>query len=753
MNIKEIVNQMTLEEKASLMSGLDFWQTKPIERLGIPSIMLSDGPHGLRKQMGSTDNVGIGESVPSTCFPAACTLACSWDEDLLYMVGKALGYEARCEEIGIVLGPGVNIKRSPLCGRNFEYFSEDPLLAGKLASSYILGVQENEVGTSLKHFAVNNQEFNRISVDVKVSRRALMEIYLRAFEIAIKTAQPWSVMCAYNKLYGEYCSENKELLSDILREQFDFEGFVVTDWGAVNDRVKGLEAGTELEMPASGGLNDQLIVDAVKEGKLEEKILDRAVERLLRIVLKADHSKEDTPQYDKKAHHRLARKIAGECIVLLKNEENILPLRPSQKIAVIGEMAKQVRFQGGGSSKVNPTFIDVAIDEMAQYGSHIEFSEGYYVDSDELDQARMDAAIKSAAENDVAVIFAGLPERYESEGYDRAHMKLPDNQLKLIEQILAVQPNTVVVLANGAPVVMPFAKKAKGIITMYLSGQAAGGAIADVLFGAVNPSGKLPESYPIALEHNPSYLNFPGDGKTVHYNEDVFVGYRYYDTKKIPVRFCFGHGLSYTKFQYSDLQISADNIKDTGILEVSCKIKNIGPVEGKEVVQLYVHSNSSSVMRPARELRGFKKVSLEKGEEKTVSFTLKKRDFAYFNENINDWYVESGSYTIQIGSSLQDIRLQIKVTVESTRKLHPVYEPSTPLYTLIHDERFPKLAKEVVSFVTLHSGLKMNELNEQDREFAVTIIENLPLKSLPSYTKGEFTHKDLQQLLDRLNNE
>ena len=461
-------------------------------------------------------------------------------------------------------------------------------------------------------------------------------------------------------------------------------------------------------MPGSGGLNDRLVVEAVQNGTLDEAILDRAVERLLRVILKADHANDPVPPYDRKADHRLARKAAGECIVLLKNERNILPLRVSQKVAVIGQMAKEMRFQGGGSSKVNPTCVDVALDELRVYGgSRVSYARGYDIERDESDEALVSEALSIAKESDVVVIFAGLPERYESEGYDRTHINLPKNQIELIDKLTGAHEKVVVVLANGSPVAMPFAKKAGGILTMYLSGQAAGGAAADVLYGAVNPSGKLAESYPIALEHNPSYLNFPGEGETVRYNEDVFVGYRYYDTKHIPVRFCFGHGLSYTKFQYSDLQLSKEEMDDNGVLEVSCNIKNTGPVEGKEVVQLYVHDNESSVMRPSKELRAFTKVSLEKGE----------------------------------------------VRVHSTREVYPVYTGSTPLRDLIADKRFEELSTALVRMLTKHSGLKMEELDERGREFAAAIIEGLPLKSFPSYTKGYFTHDDLQQLLKTLNNE
>ena len=515
---------MTLEEKASLCSGLDNWHTKPIERLGIPSIRMSDGPHGLRKEVPNQQT-----SVPSTCFPTAVTTASSWDRELIKQMGQALAQECQAEEVDIILGPAINIKRSPLCGRNFEYFSEDPYLSSQLATAYIQAVQSLGVGTSLKHYAANNQEYRRFTIDETIDERTLREIYLSNFEGAVKEGKPWTVMCSYNRVNGILASENKYLLTDILKEEWGFEGFVVSDWGAVDERVEGIKAGLDLEMPSSYGIGDQKIIEAVKIGKLDEKELDQTVERLLKIIFKAIDNRKRGTTYDKQAHHKLARKIAGESMVLLKNQDNILPLKKEGTIAIIGAFAKKPRYQGGGSSHVNPTKLDNALEEiekLVQGKAKIIYEEGYNLDNDEMNQELIDKAKETAKKSNVAIIFAGLPDRYESEGYDRKHMKMPENHNKLIEEVSKVQPNTIVVLSNGAPVEIPWIDKVKGLLESYLGGQAGGGAVADILFGEVNPSGKLAETFPKKLSHNPSYLNFPGEGNKVEYREGVFVGYR-----------------------------------------------------------------------------------------------------------------------------------------------------------------------------------------------------------------------------------
>ncbi len=514
-NIKELVQQMTLEEKAGMCSGLDFWHLKGVERLGIPSIMVTDGPHGLRKQDGSADHLGLTSSVPATCFPSAAGLASSWDTDLARQVGVALGEECQAEEVGVLLGPGVNIKRSPLGGRNFEYFSEDPLLSTRMATGHIQGVQSQGVGTSLKHFAVNNQEERRMSIDAVVDERTLREIYLASFEGAVKDGQPWTVMCSYNKVNGTYAGENEWLLTDILKEEWGHEGLVVSDWGAVNERADALSAGLELEMPASGGIGERKVIQAVESGKLSLEKLDRAVERLLTLIFKAADQQRKGATYNKDEHHQLARKVASESMVLLKNEDQLLPLKREGKLVLIGAFARKPRFQGGGSSHINPTQVDDIVEEITRIAgteTEISYAPGYRIEADDVDDQLMAEAVQAAKDADTAVVFVGLPDRYESEGYDRSHLRLPDNHVRLIEEVAKVQSRIVVVLSNGSPVEMPWLPQVKAVLEAYLGGQAVGGAIADLLYGEVNPSGKLAETFPAQLSHNPSFLNFPGEG-------------------------------------------------------------------------------------------------------------------------------------------------------------------------------------------------------------------------------------------------
>ena len=549
-DLKKIVSEMTLEEKAGMCSGLDFWHLKEVEHLGIPKVMVSDGPHGLRKQDEKGDHLGINDSIKAVCFPPAVLSACSFDRGLMEEMGKAIGREAQANDVSVVLGPAVNIKRSPLCGRNFEYYSEDPYLAGEIAAAFVKGVQSQHVGTSIKHFAANNQEYRRMSSSSEVDERTLREIYFPAFETAVKKAQPYTFMCSYNQINGTFASENKWLLTDVLRGEWGFKGYVMSDWGAVNDRVKGLEAGLELEVPASGGDNDAMIVKAVKDGALEEKILDQAVERILRIIFEyADHRKPQ--EFTMEKDHEEAQHIAEESMVLLKNENHILPLKTSEKAAFIGGFARNPRFQGGGSSHIN-CFKTTNVLDSVPCDAQVVYAEGFPADRDFYDKALADEAVKAAAEADKAVIFAGLPESFESEGYDRSHMRLPECQNRLITEILKVQPNTVIVLHNGSPVEMPWLGEIKGLLETYLGGQAGGAAAANILYGKINPSGKLAETMPLKLSDNPSYLNF-GGGEKVEYREGIFVGYRYYDTKEMDMAFPFGYGLSYTTFAYSIL--------------------------------------------------------------------------------------------------------------------------------------------------------------------------------------------------------
>ncbi len=602
-DIKNLIGQMTVEEKASLCSGKDFWYLKGIERLGIPEMMVTDGPHGLRKQAGSSDQLGLQDTVPAVCFPTASALAATWDRDLIYQVGAALGEECRQEEVAVILGPGANIKRSPLCGRNFEYFSEDPYLSGQMAKSHINGVQSQGIGTSLKHFVVNNQESRRMTIDAVVDERALREIYLAGYETAVKEAQPWTVMCAYNRVNGTYCSENAFLMTDVLKKEWGHEGLVVTDWGAMNDRVDGLRAGIELEMPGMPNGNDAKIVAAVQSGELDEAVLDRAVERILTLIFKAEETLAEDFAYDKEAHHALARKVAGEGAVLLKNDNGALPVAEGTKIALVGRFAKYPRYQGGGSSLMEPTQLDTLYEEMLLLvgEDNLTYAPGYDAKGDLPDEVLIQEAIAVSKDADVVVVCAGLPDLYETEGLDRKHMHMPPGHDALIQRLAEAHARVVVVLSNGSPVEMPWVNDVQAILEGYLGGQAGAGGIADILLGRVNPGGKLAETFPLRLEDNPSYPNFPGGPATVEYRESIYVGYRYYDAVQQEVLFPFGHGLSYTSFAYRDLAVQPGAESDSFV--VTLKVKNTGAVAGDEIVQLYVRDVEASVFRPEKELR------------------------------------------------------------------------------------------------------------------------------------------------------
>ena len=750
--LQELIGKMTLEEKASLCSGADFWHTESVERLGIPAMMVSDGPHGLRKQDQEADHLGVNDSIKAVCFPAGCGTAASFNRELITGMGEVLGEECQAEGVGVILGPAVNIKRSPLCGRNFEYYSEDPMVASEMAGALIKGVQSKNVGTSIKHFLANNQETRRMSSSSEVDERTLREIYLAAFEGAVSSQKPWTVMCSYNKINGTYAAEHKEALTDILRGEWGFDGFVVSDWGAVNNRVPDLEAGLDLEMPASGGINDKQIVDAVKEGRLEESVLDRAVVRILNIVYRFEETRDKSAVFDRDKDHEYAKKVAEETIVLLKNEDGLLPLPEKEEIAFIGKYARQPRFQGGGSSHINSHKVTGAWDVVKDWGS-ITFAEGYGDQEDVTDEALIAEAVEKAGKAKAAVIFAGLPDAFESEGFDRSHMGMPNCQNELINRVAAVQPNTIVVLHNGSPVEMPWADQVKGIVEAYLSGQAVGAAVVDILFGKVNPSAKLPETFPYKLEDNPSYLYYLGEGDKVEYREGVFVGYRYYDTKKMDVRFPFGYGLSYTTFAYSNLKLSAAQIKDTDTLTVSVDVTNTGSMAGKEGVQLYVSDVESTVIRPVKELKGFDKVDLQPGETKTVTFTLGKRAFAYWNTQIHDWHVESGEFRILVGKSSRDIQLEETVTVESTVKL-PVH------FTL--DSTFGDLMQDKKAREILEPMMKLDMVGgqEEDSDVAASAISSemmeammkyMPLRGVLSFSSGKVSLEQLQGLLDQLN--
>lgn len=743
-DIKKMISAMTLEEKASLCSGGSFWTTQALPRHGIPSIMMTDGPHGLRKQGESADHLGINDSMKTTCFPTAAGIAASWNREIAHKLGVALGEECQAEDVQIILGPGANIKRSPLCGRNFEYYSEDPYLSSELAAEHIQGVQSQGIGTSLKHFAVNNQETKRFSIDAVVDERTLRELYLASFEGAVKKSQPWTVMCAYNQINGSFCSQNKMLLTDILKEEWGFSGFVVSDWGAVNERELALEAGLELEMPTSGGEGAGKIVQAIQNGRLSEKVLDNAVERLLHMIFKAADSKKEGAVYDKEVHHRLAREIAAESMVLLKNEGNMLPLAKNGKLAVIGAFAKNPRYQGAGSSRINPNFLDIPYEELQKSAADAVFSyaEGYSLKSAEVEEDLFREARETAKAADIAIVFAGLPDKYDSEGTDRKDMGLPMNQNALIEAVTQVQKNTIVVLINGSAVEMPWIEKVCGVLEAYLGGQAMAGAIADLLFGDVNPSGKLAESFPEKTSHNPSFINFPGEKMKVEYREGLFVGYRYYDKVETAPLFPFGHGLSYTSFEYSKLRIDKQELFDTEQLHVRVSVKNIGTRAGKEAVQLYVRDVESSVLRPVKELKGFEKVSLEPGEEKEVTFVLDKRAFAYYNVDIKDWHVESGNFEILIGKSSRDIVLSERIHVKSSVKIKKNYTVNSTL----EDIKEEPAAQQLVAMIR-QSMAAVEESIGMDVE---ALLSSIKIKSLIPMAQMMGQSIFTQEMLDGL---
>ena len=665
---KDLISQMTLKEKASLCSGKDFWHLKSIERLGLPEIMVCDGPHGLRKQNAENKKVGIGNSYPATCFPTAVTTACSWDRDLIYKMGQALAEECLQHGVSVLLGPGVNMKRSPLCGRNFEYFSEDPELAGEMGAAFIAGVQSKGIGTSLKHFAGNSQEMKRMTSNSIIDERALREIYLRAFEKAVKKSQPWTVMNAYNLLNGTYCSENDWLQNKVLRNEWGFKGAVVSDWGAVNDRVAGLNAGNDLEMPSSGGVNDAKIVEAVKCGVIDETTLDERVDKLIDIILKGAANKKPGYKFDVKAHNLLSRQIAEQSMVLLKNDGNILPLKrvEGEYVAVIGAFADNPRYQGAGSSIINPTMIDSGRRAFNNSPISVKFADGYDRNGKRKDEdAYITEACNLAKNASKAVVFIGLTDDYESEGFDRSTMKLPDGHNRLVEAVSRVNDNVIVVLEGGSPVEMPWADDVKAILNAYLGGQSVAPAIVDVLTGKANPCGKLAETYPVCLKDTPTSFRYPDSKEDVQYRESIFIGYRYYDKVERNVRFPFGFGLSYTSFEYSDIKLKKKNLTKGEGAKVTFTIKNTGDVAGSEIAQVYVAKPESKIFRAPKELKGFVKIHLDPGEEKKGSVELDDRAFAFWNTATEDWCVESGEYKILVGASSRDIRLEAVAKMKS----------------------------------------------------------------------------------------
>lgn len=657
MDNKKLLKEMTLEEKASLCVGKDYWNTNEIRRLNINSIKMSDGPHGLRVQKKGNDNLGINASEKAICFPSGSTLANTWDKRLAYKMGKSLGEEANSEGVNILLGPAVNIKRSPLCGRNFEYFSEDPVLSGKLGAAYVRGLQKMKVGACVKHYAVNNQENRRRTINAVVDERTLREIYLKAFEIIIKEAKPWAIMSAYNKVNGEYCSDNKKLL-DILRKELKFNGIIITDWGAEDDRVAGILAGTNLEMP--GGTMDNVlkIINAVEQGKIPEDHLNKIVNEIINISFKTN---KEVKSYDKEKHHEIALKIAENAIVLLKNEEKVLPIK-SKEILIIGDMAKYPRYQGAGSSTINSYKIENAYEALKSQNVRVEYEKGYNrIEKDEDDEILLNQAIEKASKSKEVVLFVGLTENYESEGVDRNNIDLPKNQTRLINEICKVNKNVIIVLSNGAPISMPWKNNVKAIVTGYLAGEAGGRAIANCLLGKINPCGKLAETYPIKIEDTPCYKNFPGTEVSVEYKEGIYVGYRYYDTAQKDVLFPFGYGLSYTRFEYKELKIKQEKNK----VYIRFKIKNVGDMKGKEIAQIYISQENSKTYKPAKELKAFCKIEIKPNEEKEINVILNKKDFTYYNSETKKWEIEHGKYKILVGSSSRDIKLQTEIEIKS----------------------------------------------------------------------------------------
>lgn len=747
--IEALVAQMTLEEKASLCSGEDFWHTKKVERLGVPQIMVSDGPHGLRKQKDGADATEMNDSITAVCYPAGCASASSFNRALLKEMGEALGEACQAEGVSIILGPAVNIKRSPLCGRNFEYYSEDPYLTGEIATSLIKGVQSQNVGTSIKHYMANSQENRRLTSDSKIDERTMREIYMPAFETAVKESRPWTVMCSYNRINGVYAAENKYLLTDVLRDEWGFEGIVVSDWGAVNDRVAGVKAGLDLEMPSSCGVNDRLIVEAVRNGNLDEAILDQMVCRILEMVYRFVENRDDHAVFDRDAQHALSKKVAEESLVLLKNE-GVLPLNKEQKIAFIGQYAEKPRYQGGGSSHIKSYKVTGAW-EVVKDLPNMTYAKGYDDKTDTIDEELVAEAVETAKNADVAVIFAGLPDSFESEGFDREHMQMPKSQNYLIEEVAKVQPNVVIVLHNGSPVEMPWIHNVKGVLEAYLGGEAVGEAECSIFFGEVNPSGKLAESFPVKLEDNPSYLYYGGEGDNVEYREGVFVGYRYYDKKKVDVLFPFGYGLSYTTFAYSNLKLDKKHMTNQDVLTVTVDVTNTGNVVGKEIVQLYVKDVESEAIRPEKELRGFEKVELQPGETKTVTFTLGERAFAYFNMDIHDFYVESGDFCICIGKSSKDICLEEVVYVEGTKTVPKKYHLNTTIGEFMKEEKMVKYIQPLLENSTLATASDVTG-DGGDSGMQDAMLNYTPLRGLISFQKAPgLDFAKLQEIVDEAN--
>ena len=750
-DVDQVLAQLTLSEKASLVLGSDFWHTAAVPRLGVPAVMVADGPHGLRMQPEESDHVGLGGSAPATCFPTAAGLASSWDPALTRSVGEALATEARSLGVSVVLGPGVNMKRSPLCGRNFEYFSEDPVLAGELATAMVTGMQARGVGASVKHFAANNQEDDRLRVSAEVDERTLREIYLPAFEQVVRQAQPWTVMCAYNKVNGTYASEHSWLLTTVLRKEWGFAGLVVSDWGAVHDRVAALAAGLDLEMPPVLGRSDVAVVAAITRGELPEQALDASARRVLELVERAQREPDGLGDaLDVAAHHALARHAAAESAVLLKNDGPVLPLDlpPGSTVAAIGAFATTPRYQGAGSSQVNPTRLDVPLDELrSSLGPDVTVlhAAGFSLESDEPDPTLVQEAARAADQADVVVLFLGLPDSAESEGFDRTHLELPANQLALVDALAAADHTIVAVLANGSVVrIAPWADKVHAVLECWLGGQAAGGAVADLLTGAATPSGKLAETIPLRLQDTPSYLNFPGDSQQVRYGEGLFIGYRGYDALDLAVDYPFGFGLSYTTFLLADPTLAVTgSVADSDLaVDVTVTVTNSGRRAGAEVVQLYVADPACSVTRPARELKAFAKVGLEPGESREVTMRVGERAFSYWSTRLGSWVVEPGEFLLHVGTSSRDLPYALPVQVDAPPLAIPLTRDSTLQEWLADQDGRALLAARLSSTPGGGGALADPEM--------VAVIGTMPLSTLAGFGVAGFDHDELDALVAEL---